>query len=320
MCPIDTPEPLEIRIRLSRINPRGSWAGGAAGILASLPLGAGVLTLEGRSGRDASSPGSPSRSPAQGCCLLSCRCRGHVSGRGQCDRACGAVGSGSELGALRCLCGKEPEVVGAPFPHWLLLRQGGPGQFGRSPAASGQASFLLWQPWQPRAGTPLTRAEVRVELAWQMKPDLEEALGAGGVKPLLGGPSRMGAGLPQWRAGSPSQPWSSRPQMLNPLPDFAHWLDTPHPQAPCQALWKAALGGLVGPQLSFSVVRWGPQVLLACPSETATRAGRSPGHSTSGAEAEGHVQLGTEGAHTACGGPAGWNTTEGPQTSWLLFG
>lgn len=180
-------------------------------------------------------------------------------------------------------------------------------------------------------------------MAWQMKPDLEKALGAGGgVKPLLGGRAAWEQGCHSGGLARPPNPGrpgprcsihcqaSRRPQgeqaaaalgtAVTGQSSFPvrHWLDTPHPQAPRQALWKAALGGLVGPQPSFSVVGWGPQVLLACPSETATRQVGRQDIPPQELRLRAMSSSGRRGP--PCGGPAGWNTTQGPQTSWLLLG
>lgn len=59
-------------------------------------------------------------------------------------------------------------MAGAPLPHLVLLLRGGPGQFGRSPAASGQASFCgdrlgdfaLSAPWHLSSLIPVPTASM----------------------------------------------------------------------------------------------------------------------------------------------------------------
>ena len=127
-----------------------------------------------------------------------------------------------------------------------------PTGFGVSPPSS-LCPWPIWggdeQPWLPRAGTPVTKTVVKVELAWHRRPDLA----ARAVPEALRGPSRMGAGPPHPSPPHPS-PGGPGPSCLIPSlawcqhqgqqaaalrtavwgfgPDFPD-------QAPCQAPWEA---------------------------------------------------------------------------------
>lgn len=241
-------------------------------------------------------------------------------------------------------------MAGAALPHPVLLLRGRPGQFARSLAASGQASFCgdrlgdfaLNAPWHlsslipvPQAGTPVTGAVVRVGVAWHLRPELSPR--CRGAKPLLGGsPSSAGAGLPQRRAasrppnaGGPSpsclihcQAWrqqQGRQRAEQPLAasvltfQVRHWLDPP--RAPCQALWRVALGGLVWPQPSFSVVGWGPRCSWPAPRRRPLGKVRGQDILPMGAEVGGCWELGTDGARAPRGCPAGRDPAQGLQSS-----
>lgn len=78
----------------------------------------------------------------------------------------------------------------------------------------------------------MTGAVARVGLAWRMRPELSPR--RGGAKPLPGGgPSSMGAGLPQWRATSrPPDPGGPGPSPIARLgvriKDSRQWPQNSH--------------------------------------------------------------------------------------------
>lgn len=158
----------------------------------------------------------------------------------------------------------------------------------------------------------MTKAVVRVELAWHRRPDLA----ARAVPEALRGPSRMGAEPPH---PSPPYPSPGGPGPSRLIPSLA-WCqhqgqqatalrtaiwgfgpDFPD-QAPCQAPWEAwSNASPTAPAIPQHRQVRTPRYSWPAPQRWLLWKVSGQDTPPTGAEVEDHFEIGTDGPHTPCG-------------------